>query len=407
MRILPFDDAWMAIQSLSAPLPPEWIEVWQATATKRRIAQDVVSAIDLPPFDRAMMDGFAIAASDLNAMEPLFIRGAVAAGDPAPITLANGDAVRVRTGAMVPSGAAAVVRQEWVDVQGETIRLLQRVRPNESIQRRGDDVRRGAPLIGAGLPLDGQTIAVLRAAGVTKVPIHRACRIAILVTGSELRTGKQPLATGQVYAASDAFLAASLSEMGAIVVDIVYLPDDFQKIRDEIERRIGAVDCILMTGGASVGDTDYAQRAIASIPGDLPIAVSRIWMRPGSPLVVRRIDTTNVFAMSGNPAACFVQFHSLILPAIRRMMGDYSACPFPYRARLMEPIRLKPLKHVRLHRAIASWQDGILTAKAQVQQSSGSISGLASTNALIRLDEDQYVPGDTVPLSFTRGLGAP
>ncbi|GMA56231.1 molybdopterin molybdenumtransferase MoeA [Alicyclobacillus sacchari] len=404
MKILTFDEAWMAIQSLSAPLPPEWVDVWKATASKRRIAQNVVSAIDLPPFDRAMMDGFAIAASDLDATEPLRISGAVAAGDPDPTAIASGAAVRVRTGAMAPMGAAAVVRQEWADVEGDAIRLLQRIRPGESIQRRGEDVAAGAQLIASGHPLDGQTIAVLRAAGVMQVPVYRACRIAILVTGNELRTGQESLGVGQVYAASDAFLAASLSEVGAIVDDIVYLPDDFKSICGEIERRIGRVDCVLLTGGASVGDTDYALRAISSVAGEHPIAMSRVWMRPGSPLIVRRIGTTNVFAMSGNPAACFVQFHSLVLPAIRRMMGDLAAHPFPYRTTLAE-LRLKPLKHVRVHRATANWQGGVLTAVAQAQQSSGSISGLASTNALIRLDEDRYGAGDTVPILFTRCFG--
>ncbi|WP_067624336.1 molybdopterin molybdotransferase MoeA [Alicyclobacillus acidiphilus] len=418
MDIVTFDEATAIVAQLAVAPEREVIDIWEADATSHRVAAaDIHSQLELPTFDRAMMDGYAIHRDDLAATGALRVIGSTAAGEARAMSIRSGETVRVRTGAPVPPGTAAVVRQEWVEPVGspstaagtpESIRMLQRVRDGESVQRAGEDARRGDVIVRRGDVIDGQSRAVMRASGVRLIEVFRPCRIAIVCTGSELiARHTENLPIGKVFGASEAFLRSGVEAAGATVVSVEYVPDDYAAIRDAVARWIGSVDYVLLTGGASVGDTDFAHRSIAALDGIEPIALSRIWIRPGAPFVARRVHRTTVFAMSGNPAACFVQFHALVLPAILRSLGHAHVEPFPFAARLREDVRLKPVKHVRLLRSVAAFDGVELAVQPQAKQSSGSVTGLVHANALIRLDEAVYNRGTVVPLLFTRPFAFP
>lgn len=365
-----------------------------------------MAAIDVPPFARSMMDGFAIHQANLASMEPLSLIDNIHAGDTPRVPLKPGTAIQVRTGAPIPEGAAAVVRNEWIEwLTPTTIQMIQTVKIGESIQLQGEDARKAGILLRAGDILDGQTRSVLRSAGVRTVRSFAPCSVAILCTGNELLTAHtRTPKSGQIFSASDAFLRDAILSAGATVQSVEYIPDDAAAIEIAIKRHVNKVDFILLTGGASVGDTDFAKVAIAGACRPNELALTRVWMRPGAPFIGARAGNTTIFGMSGNPAACFIQFHVLALPAIRRSMGDEGTNAFPHTAALTEELALKPVKHVRFYRAVAKFNGANLAVFAQSKQSSGSLMGLASANAVIRLDESHYHKGDFVPVLFTRPL---
>ncbi|WAH38475.1 molybdopterin molybdotransferase MoeA [Alicyclobacillus dauci] len=398
-----YDEALETVIALAAPCAVTDVDVWASLDRHARIAEAVRTGIDLPPFHRSMMDGYAVHQADLDTQAPLAIVDDIRAGESPRCDLSPGKVAKVRTGAPVPNGAAAVVRQEWVDViDDKAIRIVRPVRDGESIQPAGEDAKAGHVILEPGSVLDPQTQTILRAAGIGQVRVYKPCRVAIIATGSELVSSvNTPLQRGQIYAASDAFLAGAVRDAGATVTDIAFIQDDLRSIEQAITAHLGAVDYILLTGGASVGDTDFVKAAVRNIAGVDQLPVERVWMRPGSPFIAARAHGTTIFGMSGNPAACFVQFHVLALHAIRRTLGHPSDT-FPLSAILSRDLAIKPVKHVRFHRGRARLDGTTLVVEPQLNQSSGILSGLSSVNAIIRLDQSTYQKGETVPLLFTR-----
>lgn len=400
--ICTYDEAYAIALSLAAPRRQTHQDVWTDGGMPSILADSVRSLVDLPPFHRAMMDGFAVHKDDLESTEELLIIDDIHAGEQPATSVSPGTVVEIRTGAPVPPDTSAVVRKEWVEWTSETsIRLLRQVAPGESIQVQGEDTVAGNVLLERGAVVDGQTRTVLRAAGIRQIPVFAPVRTAIVSTGSELVTNTvSTLGAGQVYAASDAFLQSSLRQLGVVVADVTYVDDDPARIEHAISRYIDKVDYILVTGGASVGDTDYATSVIRKISGTSSLPIERVWMRPGSPFLGARAGSTTIFGMSGNPAACFVQFHVLALPAIRTSLGMDTSL-FADLAVLAQPIRLKPVKHVRFHRATASLSGSEFCVLPQAGQSSGLVTGLASVNAIIRLDKQVYERGEQVRVLIT------
>ncbi|WP_304458287.1 molybdopterin molybdotransferase MoeA [Alicyclobacillus sendaiensis] len=406
MEVIAFDEAWARLERHLPVQSTAPTSSWACTHP-RWLAEDVTAAVDLPPFSRSMMDGYAIHAEDLAARTPLHVVADVRAGDEAPgATLAPGQAVRVRTGAPVPPGTAAVVREEWVDAEDGAIRLLRPVPAGESVQPQGDDARRGDVIARAGQVFDGQTQAVLRAAGVHECKCLQPLTAAILSTGSELVTApraEQCLAPGQVFAATDAFLQSALGQLGVSVVAVEHAADDRAAIADAAQRLATRVNLLLLTGGASVGDADYAREALESIAGGEPVLFERVFMRPGAPFLARPTPHGFAFGLSGNPAAAYVQFHALVVPFVLRWLGAKEARPFPLTALVEGEVRAKPVKHTRVLRGHLHLRGATLVFRAEDRQSSGSLTGLVSTNAIARMDGDRLADGQVVSVAWTRG----
>lgn len=412
LDILTFDEALAVVRELAVTPRTEDISVFATDIPHRRLAEGVAAAIDMPPFSRSMMDGYALHESDLQSTHPLVVIDDVKTGDAPRQVVTPGTAIQVRTGAPIPDGTAGVARNEWIDIVSPTeddgrphIRLLRSVHRDESIQRRGEDAARGDAIAAQGEWVDGQTVSVLRAAGVDSVRVFARCTVAIICTGSELLTAPTPRPLlGQVFAANDAFLRDGLQQVGATVVDVQFVPDDVDAMVRAITRYVDSVDYVIVTGGASVGDTDYAKQALMRVSHQDVLPVTRVWMRPGSPFAAVRSGRTTLFNLSGNPAAAFVQFHTLVLAAIRKTLGEKETTVFPIRAQLAVPLTLKPVKHVRLHRACVQFQSTGVTVIPEPKQSSGSLTGLLRVNAIVRLDESKYQSGDEVSLLCTRPL---
>ena len=397
-RVYLFDEAWDVVKSLVPSPAIEEVEL--DFAQGRVLAADVKARINVPPFARAMMDGFAVQSGDVaqeNAR--LTVIGSAAAGEWCRLKVEPGQAVRIMTGAAVPEGADTVVRFEWCqEVSPKEVVVLKSVRYSESVQPEGEDGRKGSVILRRGTVLKATDIALGRTFGVSSATVFKRPAATIVVTGSELvQDVHQPLAPGQIYGTNDSFLKGALVEDGIEVTGVYYVRDDPAEIEQAIVQSMEKANFILLTGGASAGDFDFVPNVLSKLSGGL--AVKKVLMRPGSPFAAAKIGDHIAFAMSGNPAAGFVQFETLVRPVIRRACS-WNHTPFQASGKLAHDLELKPIKHVRIFRAKAVVVDGEVLVDARVSQSSGVMSSFAETNCLIRLDSSSVAKGTVVALRW-------
>ncbi|MCO5166839.1 MAG: molybdopterin molybdotransferase MoeA [Planctomycetes bacterium] len=327
---LSIDDALALIAAKVAALPVEDVALDRALG--RVLAEDVASDLDVPGFDRACMDGFALRAADsfgASSYEPvsLAVVGAAAAGHASP-PVGPGQAVRISTGARLPAGADAVVPIEHVEVRGERVRLVAAVAPGKHVARRGDEVRQGAPLLDAGRRLRPVDVGLLASVGRAQVRVHRRPRVAVVTTGDELVAPGQPLPEGRTYEANGALLAACARGCG---LD----PRRAGPVADTREALAAALDAcdedlVLSTGATSAGPDDVLPELVAA-RGELWLR--GVDMRPGHPVAFGRAGARVHALLPGNPVAAWVCFHVLARPALRLLEGE------PPAAALAPPLR--------------------------------------------------------------------
>ena len=288
-----------------------------ARAAGRVLVADAASAIPLPPFDHAAVDGYGIAAADLDRPPPhrLALVGRIAAGGTANIAISSGEALRLYTGAAIPPDVAAVVLEERCNVKSGAVVLSVPVPAGANIRRRGEDVVQGSAIVEAGSVLDARHVAILAAAGIEDIAVRRRVRVAVFSTGDELRRPGAPLEPGAIYDSNRPMLGALLSRPWIEIVSTEHVGDDTANFAGALRHLAGAADVILATGGAAGSDTDHTARAIVAAGGNArPL---RVALRPGKPIVFGKIGPASVLGLPGNPVAAMVNFllfgRSLIL----------------------------------------------------------------------------------------------
>jgi molybdopterin molybdotransferase len=304
--------------------PPDLEGVALADALGRTLAADATSAEDVPGFDNSAMDGYAVRAAEVatasaeSAVE-LPLVGESRAGAPAARELGAGEAIRISTGAMVPAGADAVVRQEDTEDAGEAVRIAVAPSPGANIRRAGEDIRSGDTVIRAGTTLGPAELGVLASIDLPRVSCARRPRVVVLCTGDELRGPGEPLPPGGVRN-SNAFTVPALARLaGAAVVAVERVPDDPEVTRRTLERALGA-DAVVICGGVSVGPHDHVRPALAELG-----VTERFWgvaLRPGKPTWFGCRGATLVYGLPGNPVSAVVTFLLFVRPALLAHTGS-------------------------------------------------------------------------------------
>jgi molybdopterin molybdotransferase len=359
-------------------------EVALADALGRASAEDVAMDHDVPPFRRATMDGFAVHAKDAEPGVVLRVVARVLAGEWPSAPVRDGEAVRVMTGAPVPPGAEAVVPFEWATDEGERVRIERRPSRDANVVERGAHVRSGDTVLRAGTRLDPGALGVLATAGRARVRVAARPRVAILGTGTELvEVGASPEA-GQIRNSNGAVLVAQALRAGGRPVDLGIVRDDAATLRAAIRRGLDA-EVLLVSGGVSQGDLDLVPGALEA-EGVRP-RFHRWAVQPGGPLWFGARGDTLVFGLPGNPAASFVGFEVLAVPALRTRLG----LPFAPRRTLSALLAdAWPGAHPRRRFRPAAMEqdaDGRLRARLKPWKGSGDPFGLASAEALAVLPE--------------------
>ncbi|MEE7448027.1 molybdopterin molybdenumtransferase MoeA [Methylobacterium radiotolerans] len=311
------------LASVPGPVEPETVPLTQAAG--RTLAADVVASRTQPPFPASAMDGYAVRSADAaEAGASLRLIGTSAAGHGFPGRIGGGETVRIFTGAPVPEGADAILIQENASAEAGTVRVLEPVEPARFIRRAGLDFTAGETLIQAGMSLDPTRLALAAAAGHPRLPVRRRPRVAILATGDEL---VEPGATprwDQIVASNSLALGALAAEAGADIVDLGIAGDDHDALADAFRRaREARADLLVTLGGASVGDHDLVQAALAK--QGLELSFWRVALRPGKPLMHGRLGDMLVIGLPGNPVSSIVCGLLFVVPAIRALLGDPQA----------------------------------------------------------------------------------
>ena len=324
---LPMDEAMSLVMEAAAPIS-RVERVALAEATGRVLATGAVASIDVPPFDRAAMDGYAVIAEDTfgaGRYEPRVLRciEKVYTGQLPSRTLGRGECIEIATGAPMPAGSDAVVMVEETEKANDNdVRVFTPVYPRQHVGRRAADIAAGQSLMQAGTVLSASRIGALAAIGSVEVDVFAKPRVAILSTGNEIVEPGQPLAPGQIYDINRFTITSVVTTHGGVAVAHPPAPDDLPALVEAIRRAAGA-DIVVFSGGSSVGERDLILDAMEQI-GE--VIFHGIAVKPGKPTVFGRVGGTPLFGMPGYPTSCLSNAYMLLVPMIRRMarLPDYT-----------------------------------------------------------------------------------
>lgn len=293
----------------------------------RVLAEDQCSSVDVPPRDNSAMDGYALNSMDVVEGGRLPVSQRIPAGT-APLPLEPGTAARIFTGSEIPLGADTVVMQENTTA-GETegvawVEINQAVAAGNNIRQRGQDIRSGQVVMTAGTRLQAMHLGVLASVGVGRVAVYRPLKVAVLATGDELVMPGSPLQPGQIYNSNLFTLRALLQGLGCEVVDLGIVEDSLEGTKAALKKASESADCIISSGGVSVGEEDHVKAAVET-QGEL-----RLWkvaIKPGKPMAFGYVNGVPFLGLPGNPAAVLVTFNIFARPFLLKAMGASSLYP--------------------------------------------------------------------------------
>jgi molybdopterin molybdotransferase len=309
-------DALNSILATVRPLDSEELPLFEGGG--RIVAETVTAQISLPRFDNSTMDGYAVRAADAVAGAVLRVVGEQPAGPDLSLKVNPGTAVRVYTGAPIPAGANAVVMQEDCDRQGNQVTIRESVAPGEFIRVRGGDLCEGQKIAETGARLSGPLLATLASQGKDRVRVFRQPKVAVLATGSELKTPGEPLGSGEIYETNRVMLQELVRGAGGIPRLFDPVPDQEPEHLDALQDA-ASDDAIVIAGGVSVGERDLVKSTLKKLGCE--IELWRVAVRPGKPFLFGRLKNTWVFGLPGNPVSAFVTFVLFVRPALLAMQG--------------------------------------------------------------------------------------
>jgi molybdopterin molybdotransferase len=360
-------------------VPREAVRLPLARARGRLLREDVVAEEDLPAFDRSAMDGYAFAADDPS--ERFRVVAEIQPGPPPEgLELQRGECVRVYTGGAIPRGASVVLMQENARREGEWMMPTRRDEETH-IRRRGEDVRKGDAVLRAGARLGPAELALLAHLGKTEPLVSPAPRVLHVATGRELVAPEVMPAPGEIRDSNSTLLAAELAAAGAELVAQSRCGDDLEALVGAISaHESGGWDLLLISGGASVGDYDFGQRALAAL--GFTVHFSKLDLRPGKPLIFATRGAQLAFVIPGNPVSHFVLFHLVISEALAVLEGEKPARSLML-AQLAAPLEGKPNPRTTYWPVRLAFGRTGMIAHPLRWQSSGDLSGLVGVNGLL------------------------
>lgn len=356
----------------------------------RYVSEDVVSSLDIPQSDNSAMDGFAVNSDDIvNASKDnpvtLKIVDEIYAGKHSELNIPKGCCVRIFTGAKIPAGADAVVRQEDVEFDNNTATFFSSVEKGTDIREAGDDVKKGQVVLQKGSRITPAAIGMLAALNKKNINVFKKPKVFILATGNELIELGEQLADNKIVNSNSYALSAMITETGAIPVYGGIAKDDEVAIMSIFDKAQEA-DIVITTGGVSVGEYDLVKDTFAKCGVDW--LFWKVKIRPGHPVAFGMYKSKLFFGLPGNPVSAMVTFDQFIRPAILKMMGAKTTERIRFFATSTDDIKKKP-DRTHLLRARLFSLDGELFVEVMKNQSSAAISTMLDANCYIILEENR------------------
>jgi molybdopterin molybdotransferase len=313
--MIEFDKAYSLIQSFANPISEEHVGLNESSG--RVLAENILADMDMPPFNRSAMDGYACRKSDIDL--PLKIIDEIPAGKKPAKIINEGTCARIMTGAEIPEGADCVVKVEEVRTLSEDHVEFDADGHVNNIRFAGEDLKKGEVLIPKGKLLNKQHIGLMAMVGCTNPLVYKQPKVGILCTGSELVDPDTTPGVSGIRNSNGAQLQAQLRSLNVVGDNYGIVKDDKASIRQVIESNIEKIDILLLSGGISMGDYDFVPDVLKEIGFD--IKLHKIKVRPGKPILFAVRGDTFVFGLPGNPVSAFVQFEIIIKPFLLKMMG--------------------------------------------------------------------------------------
>ena len=354
------------------------------------LAADIASPVDVPPADNSAMDGYALKHGDVSDGVWLEVSGRIAAGSVGR-PLESGGLVRIFTGALLPPGADTVVIQEATETRGGAVRIMQMPQHGENVRKRGQDIEKGRVILARGERLTSAGLGLIASVGFSRVAVYTPLRIAIMSTGDELVQPGKATAPGQIYNSNRYTLAALISSMGMQVVDLGIVADTPEATEEALREAAARADCILTTGGVSVGEADHVKAAVGRLGH---IDLWKLAIKPGKPLAYGEVEGVPFFGLPGNPVSTFVTFFIIARPCLMAMQGVKDVTPvthvvesgFEFKAGgRREYLRVRTVEDDRGETRLEKFPN----------QGSGIMTSLAWADALAEVEAGRHVmPGD-------------
>jgi molybdopterin molybdotransferase len=382
--MIPVADAIQIVLDQTTRLPAESVALVDALG--RILAEDIVADSDLPPFDRAQMDGYAIRAADVaNTPARLRIVGESAAGAGWHHEMKAGEAVRIMTGAPVPAGADAVQQVELTrEIDGAGfVEILEPVKTGRSIVKQADEIRVGETVLRAGEEINAAMIATLASFGYAQVKVGRRPRVAVMATGSELVDVDQKPGRDQIRDSNNYTIAAYASLAGATVERLPLVGDDTEELKRQIAKACEASDLLITSGGVSMGVYDFTKAALKELSAE--IFFERVALRPGKPTVFARLGDALVFGLPGNPVSVAVTFNLFVRTALRVMQGAKEAMLLADTAVLARDLKGSMDRESYLPAILRTDEKGTLLAEPLKWGGSSDFVAFAKATVLINL----------------------
>ena len=389
-----YEQARRMIQEKVAPAGVERVLLLDAAG--RVLAEDYTAPKDMPGWDNSAMDGFAVRSADCTPGVVLKVTDYIPAGVSSDDVVAPGCAARIMTGAPIPSGADAVVPIEETEAGSETVKLLNRVKKNDHIRFRGEDVSCGEPVIARGTILGPPQVSLLASFSAVMVPVYRRVRVAILSTGDELVEIGTETRESQIVNSNALALATAIKLCGAEPVILGIARDNRESHLALLSEGLKA-DALITSAGVSAGDRDLVREILAELG-----VVEQFWkpgIKPGGPTAFGMKGAVPVFSLPGNPVSTMITFEEFARPALLRMMGHERVFRRTVPGYLKEDARKKAgkLNFLRVH---VTLEDGRYVASTSGDQNTGILKTMLRCNALALLpaERTEFKAGDKVDL---------
>jgi molybdenum cofactor synthesis domain-containing protein len=390
-RLISVEDALNKLFSVIEPIRAKEIDTTKAL--HRIIAEDIESKIDVPPFNRSAMDGYAIKGEDsfeASPRNPKTVKkvGKIEIGEDSDLSIQNKEAIRISTGAVIPSGANAVLKIEDTEIDAkDNITIYHPVAPGKNVAKQGEDIKKGEIILEKGTELKPEHIALLCSQGIATIKVKDKPHVSVFSTGDELVEVGNPLEKSQIYNSNTPMISNLVRIYGGRVIKEATLKDDKSLITQNLNETIESSEVIIFTGGTSVGTQDYLPEVVNENASVLAHGVA---MRPGSPILLSYKGSSLIFCLPGTPVAAYVGFLKFAGPAIRHMMEAKETDPRKeIIAEIDRDIPVSRMGYLNYLRVSLERKKDKIIAKSVRLKGSGIISSLTQSNGIVEISKER------------------
>lgn len=397
--LMPLEEA---LEKMLAGIKPiqSTLQLPLADAIGYVLAEDILSPINVPPFDNSAMDGYAVRISELAQNQPLPVAGKSFAGQPFEGEWPSMTCVRIMTGAQIPQGCDAVIMQEQATVTEDGVTFCQtQVKPNNNIRPVGDDIRLGDIVLNKGARLTARDIPMIATLGVSHVTVFRKPKVAFFSTGDELKPLGTELKAGEIYDSNRYGIKPLIINFGCEAIDLGIIPDCPKTLKETFEKAQSLADVVVTSGGVSVGEADFTKDILDEVG---QIGFWKLAIKPGKPFAFGKLSTAWFCGLPGNPVSAVLTMYVLVQPMLAKLAGHTEwKAPESIPATTKTAFKKAPGR-TDYQRGIYTLEDGKFVVETTGNQSSGAFRSMSLANCFVVLERERgrVEVGETVQIQL-------